>query len=449
MVWFKQYLAISFIICLIRICNGESNHFLLKVLHDIKTKTQQFINPCNDCNDILPNIVINNGHIVYSNNQTKLNLEDINIQNFQNFIGSEIDFLSFKQPDNYYLINLGVISNLWDISKFDNFTTILDNVKIKYNTLRGLFGFTISINANNNSYNSEYIRSNDSIIQILPYIKASVRDLKQYMIFKKMAYVPIGIKIDKIDEFSIINKVIDYFICDNIYIPDFYLIGNNSIYWGDNNRDNHNLTRKKNCKDIENLGINTSFTPYSPRSSRCDCIMTMLKCVVNPGTKNLAFINNNDLLDKICSIVYCGSIINDPVKGNYGVFSSCDNLQKYSIAFNLYYTFNNETESCCNFNQKAKLLKKKSSTIDYLKLSGFDGKQCNEEIKEDWNKYLIGVSKQIGETSEPKFENVYNYDIDFNLISNNGGNNKLQAFLTKVTYFSSIWILSFVIIFVF
>lgn len=429
-------------------CNGESTQFLLKLLHDIKLKTQKLINSSNNYNDILPNIVVNNGDIVYSNNQTKLNLESINIQHFKKIIGSEIDFSFFQQPDDYYLINLGIVSDLWDVDKFDNFTTILDNVKIKHNVLRGLFGFIISINTTNNMYNDDYIKRNNNIIQILPYIKASIRDLKQYMIFKKMAYVPIGIEIDIIDEISIINKIIGYFSCDNVYLPDFYLFGNDSVNWGDNIMDNHNLTKKKDCKDIENLGINPNFTPYSPRSSRCDCIMAMLKCVVNPKVNDLSFINNNDLLDEICSIVYCGSIVNDPFKGNYGVFSSCDNLQKYSIAFNLYYTFNNETESCCNFDNKAKILKKTSSTNDYLKLIGFDGKPCNEEIKEDWNKYLIGMSKQIGETVEPKSENVYNYDNDFPLISNNGGNNNLKNLLIKATGFSFIMILSFVILFI-
>ncbi|GAV28282.1 hypothetical protein PMKS-001752 [Pichia membranifaciens] len=251
----------------------------------------------------------------------------------------------------------------------------------------------------------------------LPYVKASVRDLKQYMIFKNMDHVSMGIEIDKDDPIPQMNNIIDYFHCDNKYAPNFYFADGKLIGFNLKNSTNF-FAMNKSCSDINLKEINPNFIPYSPRASRCDCIMAMLKCVVDQGI-DFSFANDETLLDEICSSVHCGLISNEPEKGNYGVFASCNNIQRYSIAFNLYYTLHNSEEAFCDFDHKAKVLKKEGSVNDYLKLLDFDGKQCNEEIMEDWNKYLIGVSKKVGDSNKPAREKVYNYDVEFETNANN------------------------------
>ncbi|ODQ49585.1 hypothetical protein PICMEDRAFT_71127 [Pichia membranifaciens NRRL Y-2026] len=402
MIWLKHpYVSFSICIVFFNLVTGQG---FLELFNDIKFKTKKFLDPSQTTLERLSSVVDYNGHIVYSNNQTEVVFEEINSRNVTRIEGSLIDLTTFKQPDDYFLIHLGTIDKSWNVDEFNDFTTILDNTKKMTKAWNTLFGFTLSFTSNQTMKN-------------LPYVKASIRDLKQYMIFKNMEHVSMGIEIDKNDSIPMMSNVVDYFHCDNKYAPNFYFAEGKLI---DINHDNSSsfIAMNKSCSNIFLNGINPNFIPYSPRASRCDCIMAMLKCVVDQGT-DFSFANDETLLNEICSSVHCGSILNEPEKGNYGVFASCNNIQKYSIAFNLYYTLHNNEEAFCNFDHKAKVLKKEGSVNDYLKLLDFDGKQCNEEIMEDWNKYLIGISKTVGDNNKPGREKVYNYDVEFKTDANN------------------------------
>lgn len=400
------------------------------VFKDIKLKTEKFLSPPESIKSELYKVIDCNGYSVYSNNMTKVNFDKLNDRNISLLDGNFIDFRTFVQPEDYFLIHLGNIDKTWSVEEFSKFTTILDNAQRKANRMTALFGFTLGFSLNH---------TNES----LPYLKASVRDLKQYMIFKNMNHVSIGLEVHENDKIILMDNLTEYFRCDNKYRPNFYFSNNKIIDFNYNNDTDFTL-RNRSCASVTLKGINSNFIPYSPRASRCDCIMAMLRCVVDQSG-DISFLNNETLLNEVCSTVYCGSIINEPEKGHYGVFASCSSIQKYSIAFNLYYSLHNHNHSFCNFNHKAKLLKKEGSVNDYMKLLDFDGKQCSEEILEDWNRYLLGISKKIGNTNEPSREKVYDYDIEFEHKEiNNGGHSDFNNPSTKKNVLSSIiliWLL--------
>lgn len=422
MVWFNSlYLIVSILVC----CNWASALSIYEFFNELKIKSTQFFSPIQLTKEELSNVVVYNGCVIYAHNKTRVNFDEINERGVTNYDGESIDFTLFKQPDNYFLINLGTIGNSWNIDQFENFTTIIDNSKVKHNKNKHLFGYTISTQSASN-----LLTVKDQAIKNLPYIKASVRDLKQYLIYKNMERIPIGIEIAHNDPILTIENLTEYFSCENRYHPNFYFIENKVIDIYQDYYATNITTMNKSCSNIHIHGINANYIPYSPRASRCDCIMTMLKCVVNLQS-NLSFVDNDNLLNNICSTVYCGSITNDVSRGHYGVFASCNNLQKYSIAFNLFYTLHNSDENFCKFNSNSKLLGKNKSVDDYMKLLDFEGKQCSEEVMEDWNKYLIGISKIEGDSKEPNRERVYDYDAEFNLnINNNNAYSELKNSLS-------------------
>lgn len=406
-------------------CHCSNAESFIGLLKKLKSRLKDFIINFEHFQDTSVGTVVYDGNIVYSGNKTKFRIENINDRHLiQTLEGSDIDFTEFKQPLNYYLLRLGSVNRSWSVEMFENFTTIIDNSGIRNNKLRTLFGFTLA-------------PVSPIQVESFPYLKAIVRDLKQYLVFKGMDRVPIGIEVNPGDTIFIQDNIYDYFHCENNYSPNFYSINNKIIEFNSFNRTSYlsnitTLNTEKSCADVKVDGINTRFLPYPPRSSRCDCIMSMLQCVINQKS-DLTYTDENTVMNNsICSEVYCGQIMDNPTKGKYGVFTSCNNIQKYSIAFNLFYTFKENDEKSCNFDGKAKLLNKGTSIEDYMKLSGFDGKQCGEEVEENWKRYLTGIPKKDGDLCKPTLHKVYNYDSE----QNYEDNMKNSLARVKVQWFS-------------
>lgn len=305
----------------------------------------------------------------------------------------------FNIPDSYFTINLGIVNEAWDTVMYENFTSIIDYVNTMTkrkgfvkNFKTKVLGFTVSVESNNELKKS------------LPYLKAVARDLKKYMIHKNIERFPIGISfIGKISELSKDLMEI-YFSCDNNRYPPNFLLD------GQKNYSDLNYKNSIPCENVDLGGFNPKFLPYPPRISRCDCIMSMLSCVVDSDyAKSL---DGLATLNKICSIIYCGSIFDNPEKGHYGVFSSCTTEQKHSVARNLYYTFHDNEPGYCVFANSGKLFLKTKSVDEYMKLFDYEGQRCGEEIVEDWTKFLKGVPKSVENEITPTLENVYDYNLD-------------------------------------
>lgn len=401
------------------IANVFHNHSEFYNIFNVNISSLNLLSPFNES----PLITVDNkGQLIYSLNSSVFNFDLINVRNIDLFQIVDGGY-NFKYPNNnrneYFSINLGIINNEnWNNDYYNTLTTFIDIIHNKMlknrqnnNHLIGnwMFGFTISLSFNN-----------DFSIHNLPYVKASIRDLKRYIHFKEMDKIPFGIRIlsPNHDNLSFIDKNIgDYLNCGLIeHMPNYFII-NDSPFIIENKFQYNNL-----CSNISINELNTNLLPYSPRPSRCDCIMSMIKCYANYNNFNYHL--NNTLLNHICSIVYCGAINDDPKRGHYGVFSSCNKIQRDSIALNLFYTYNNESDQYCLFNNTGKLIRNinnsnNTKSIDkYMKLYDHDGKKCSEEVLEDWNKYLFGVSKIEGENEEPRNELVYNYDMEFTLSNN-------------------------------
>lgn len=360
----------------------------------------------NNQNSIAP-VSVQNGYMMYSNNNTFFQFD---YQPFIPIVKSEdiLSYLSSNGCQSYFIIHLGTIANKWNTNMHHQFTTIIDNTQ-RY---KNLLGYTID--------NDGLAFSNTN----LPFSKAVIKDLKQYILFKSFRKVPIGLVLPSEKDFSFINSPeVDYLKCENKYKVDFFYkdgilkpIMEYTIL--DNTIKNNYMPL---CDMDSVLGIKEKFLPYAPRPSRCDCIMSALSCIVSPNSK-IDFENDTSLLNTICGEVYCGSIENDVQNGRFGIFASCSNAQKTSIAMNLYYTLHGNNTRYCDWNGNSKLLSHTSSPIEsFLKIIDFEGKECRQEIPEDWNRYLIGKPKHYLNTTIPSREKVYDYD-DIEFTKENNAN---------------------------
>lgn len=310
----------------------------------------------------------------------------------------EVAFYLKTNPTSYFIVHLGTMSHEWNVDMFDEFTSVIDNTQ----KLGNVLGYTLKPEDLN-------VHAN------LPYLKAVIKDLKQYILFKAFRNVPIGLELSPSEGFSFLaSPELNYLKCENKYPLD-YLYKNGELYPSDQYNSGSDI---QPCNATALSGINGNFLPYPPRPSRCDCIMSALTCIVNPHSA-VDFETDITILNQICSQVYCGSLQNDPETGRFGIFASCSNTQKTSIAMNLYYTFHKNATEYCHWNGNAKRLFNTAPLEQYLKIIDFEGKQCREEIREDWSRYLIGVAKNHSITHHHR-EQVYNYDdMDLSNLPNN------------------------------
>ncbi|QPG76971.1 hypothetical protein FOA43_004365 [Brettanomyces nanus] len=268
-----------------------------------------------------------------------------------------------------YIIDLGEVSNEWDIDMYANFTAIID----KSTSVINLIGFAIEVNLFPYSVKS------------LPFIKAAVRDMKQYVISKRKSPVFVGLNFFTAEGLKKAwGDFEEYMVCDdNPFKPDFYMSNETIIpaYPGEPLE----CSSLENSPDIE--GIEPHYIPHTPTTDRCNCILSAIYCFVNPeGELNLE--EDNSILKSICQQVDCRSIENRPESGDYGLFAGCSKLQKHSIAFNLFYTYHKCDPDSCDWNGHAKLKHSNHSAYAFQDLQ-----MCKEEIPGDWKEFLIGVEK--------------------------------------------------------
>ncbi|ODV83227.1 carbohydrate-binding module family 43 protein [[Candida] arabinofermentans NRRL YB-2248] len=313
---------------------------------------------------------IKDGSLVYTKNGSLYTPLTYNFPLIESeyFLNKNKKLLSKEQ--NYKLISLGSINNKWTVEEYDQFTTIIDNIRF----INSVVGLVI------HDFNGLEIN--------LPYLKSALRDMKDYLIKNKMRNIPIGFQFN-----SSVNKDhLHYLSCNSKRVFDFIYHDDKMI-----------LNPLTNIECPVDLKISTKFLPVTPRSSRCDCIMSVLKCMVD-SSNQVQDSKSIELIDQICSLVQCNSIKDDLIKGQYGLFSSCSNLQKLSMVLNLYYTMNisnNSSSSAssltldskyCDWNGVAKLTNFEYSVEHVQKLFDFNGLSCKQEIEDDWNHHYIGKS---------------------------------------------------------
>lgn len=91
--------------------------------------------------------------------------------------------------------------------------------------------------------------------------------------------------------------------------------------------------------------------PPLPDKDKCECLESMLSCVINPD----GGIHELDLLGEVCSEIDCQAINNDGASGIYGPFSGCSIKQRISYALNEFWKQNSQDPEVCNFDSRAVL----------------------------------------------------------------------------------------------
>ncbi|KAG7748038.1 hypothetical protein KL912_002715 [Ogataea haglerorum] len=300
-----------------------------------------------------------------------------------------------SQQQEYFVVKLGTIANsTWDTQLYEDFTTVIDNAHF----FPTLVGFVIQASLEDHN---------------LPFFKAAVRDMKKYLVRNRMRYIPIGLELT-----SHLNTTADqYFACNTLYPVDFYY---------SNQAMSFPSPRSGSCP--EDMTFCTTSLPHTPRASRCDCIMSALRCMINPKKVNQEF----NELERFCDTVYCGSIENDVEQGRYGIFASCTKLQRHSIALNLYYSYHGNQASFCHAGGLGKLVAHNYSIENYQSLYDYNGKSCRQEIVDDWDRYLIGRARKQITSGE---RDTVNEDIDNeieNAFLNSAGRTKCTGILNML-----------------
>lgn len=114
-----------------------------------------------------------------------------------------------------------------------------------------------------------------------------------------------------------------------------------------------------------------STLPLTPDSGKCDCIQSSFSCIVSPFES----INEEQLLNKVCSQVDCSEIMANGEAGSYGRLSDCRSLQRLSYALNEYYLSN----KTCDFNGRAVLVTN-NDEADLTNIYTLDGRTCSNAI---------------------------------------------------------------------
>lgn len=137
-----------------------------------------------------------------------------------------------------------------------------------------------------------------------------------------------------------------------------------------------NSTTTKECPDNNNWKV-SQLLPPTPDRGKCECLQSSLSCILTP----FKAVQEEDLLNEVCSKIDCQEIKADGVLGTYGKFADCSLNQKVSFALDKYYTLNNKTEETCNFNERAVLI----TNNDKSDLKGIllrDGRTCEDALKD-------------------------------------------------------------------
>ncbi|ORX97397.1 Glucanosyltransferase-domain-containing protein [Clohesyomyces aquaticus] len=103
----------------------------------------------------------------------------------------------------------------------------------------------------------------------------------------------------------------------------------------------------------------SSILPPRPYAELCACLSNTLRCIVKKGSIDKLDPNGglNTALQTLCENnepANCPGIVADPLKGQYGAFSSCNTTTRYSWAANQYYQ--RHGNSSCNLNSTLELL---------------------------------------------------------------------------------------------
>jgi len=93
--------------------------------------------------------------------------------------------------------------------------------------------------------------------------------------------------------------------------------------------------------------------PPTPNKSVCDCMRSSLSCVVSDTVDSQDY---GALFGTVCGLIKCGGIeSNGTAPGTYGAYSTCEDKDQLSWAFNQYYLGQSKASSACNFSGSAKL----------------------------------------------------------------------------------------------
>ncbi|CAG8511088.1 1093_t:CDS:2 [Ambispora leptoticha] len=92
----------------------------------------------------------------------------------------------------------------------------------------------------------------------------------------------------------------------------------------------------------------SAHLPPTPSEKACQCMVSSLSCV----TSNQTASNNQTITDAfslICGYTRCADITANATTGAYGKYSFCDDADKLSYEFNLYYQSQNKNPAACDF----------------------------------------------------------------------------------------------------
>ncbi len=363
--WLNQgfgiFFAQSLFFIQIAICTSQKGSFVQYLKH-ITSKT-----------NVLPEIRFTNGYFIDIERSVEINLNFTNIIHFTEKEILDETFYQRGKVRGYKIIHLHNTAGTWNVNQLEEFTLIMN----KCQTVHNILGFVININTMNLTNHS------------LPFIKVAVHDIKVNLRKKRMHNKFVGFYIEEsvLDPFFMEKQSLTYLQCSNNMPPDLIISKTGFQMLETINEECEDLS-----SELQQLEINLSALPYSPRPGRCDCIVTSLYCYSNPGT-SINWNTNLTLRHKICDEIDCSSVENDPKTGHYGIFGGCTEAQKNSIVLNLYYTYHGMDPKYCNHSGLAQIRDSEPRASAFRDIIDTAGIRCGDEIPEDWTKYVVGVRK--------------------------------------------------------